>query len=107
MLLNFDAGWYNYLFDDAKAISFEEDRKRVKDAQLKDFEAYSESDKMEDISRRLILSRCKRPETDIELLRRAGFRLIYTDEEIGEKVWDETEKMNYGSRPMFMLRGVK
>lgn len=107
VLLNFDAGWYNYLFDDAKAVSFEEDRKRVKDAQLKGFESYSESDKMEDISRRLVLSRCKRPETDIELLRRAGFRLIYTDEEIGEKVWDETEKMNYGSRPMFMLRGVK
>ncbi|MCD7744834.1 MAG: class I SAM-dependent methyltransferase [Lachnospiraceae bacterium] len=107
VLLNFDAGWYNYLFDDEKALSFEEDRKRVKNAKIKDFEAYSESSKMEEISRKLILSRCKRPQTDIEMLRRAGFKLIYTDEQIGDQVWSETEKVNFASRPMFMLRGVK
>ncbi|MCD7818615.1 MAG: methyltransferase domain-containing protein, partial [Lachnospiraceae bacterium] len=107
VLLNFDAGWYNYLFDEAKAFSFEEDRRKVSSAKIKDFEAYSESDKMEDISRRLILSRCSRPQTDIEMLHRAGFKLIFTDEQIGEQVWDETEKVNFASRPMFMLRGVK
>ncbi|MCD7884511.1 MAG: class I SAM-dependent methyltransferase [Lachnospiraceae bacterium] len=107
VLLNFDAGWYSYLFDEEKALSFEEDRKRVKDAKIKDYEDYSESDKMEEISRGLILSRCKRPQTDIEMMRRAGFKLIYTDERIGERVWDEEEKVNFASRPMFMLRGVK
>ncbi|MCC8105800.1 MAG: methyltransferase domain-containing protein [Clostridiales bacterium] len=107
VLLNFDAGWYSYLFDDEKAQSFEEDRKRVKDAQIKDYEEYSESDKMEAISRNLILSLCKRPQTDIELMRRAGFRLIFTDERIGDRVWDEEEKVNFASRPMFMLRGVR
>ncbi|MCD7956250.1 MAG: class I SAM-dependent methyltransferase [Lachnospiraceae bacterium] len=107
VLLNFDAGWYSYLFDEEKALSFEKDRKRVKDAKIKDYEDYSESDKMEEISRGLILSRCKRPQTDIEMMRRAGFKLIYTDERIGERVWDEEEKVNFASRPMFMLRGVK
>ncbi len=107
VLLNFDAGWYNYLFDETKAHSFEEDRVQVKNAKIKDFEAYSESSKMEDISRKLILSRCSRPQIDIEMLRNAGFKLIYTDEQIGEQVWNETEKLNFGSRPMFMLRGVK
>lgn len=70
---------------------------------LLNFDAYSESAKMEEISRQLILSHCKRPETDIEMLHAAGFEEVSVDMRIGDRVWDETEKVNYGSRPMFLL----
>lgn len=107
VLLNFDAGWYNYLFDDEKAKEYEKDRNNVSNAGIHDFDAYSESAKMEEISRRLILSRCKRPEKDIEMLHAAGFEEVSVDMRIGDRVWDETEKVNYGSRPMFLLRARK
>ena len=103
ILLNFDAGWYNYLFDDEKAKEYEKDRNNVSNAGIHDFDAYSESAKMEEISRQLILSHCKRPETDIEMLHAAGFEEVSVDMRIGDRVWDETEKVNYGSRPMFLL----
>ena len=107
IMLNFDAGWYNYLFDDRKAQEFSNDRRNVKDAKIKDFEAYSESAKMEEISRKLILSRCQRPNADVEMLYQAGFRKVFTDLQIGARVLDEVEKINYGSRKMFMLCAIK
>ena len=103
VLLNFDAGWYNYLFDDEKAKEYEKDRNNVSNAGIHDFDVYSESAKMEEISRQLILSHCKRPETDIEMLHAAGFEEVSVDMRIGDRVWDETEKVNYGSRPLFLL----
>ena len=107
VLLNFDAGWYSYLFDKEKAREFEQSKKKVLDAEVFDYNDYSQSDQMEDISRQLILSCCTRPEIDIEMLHKAGFHKISCDRRIGEDVWDDTEKMNYLSTPMFMLRADK
>lgn len=103
LMMNFDAAWYSYLFDEKKAEGFQQDRQNVKAKQIKDFDAYPESDQMEEISRHLLLSRLTRPEADVEMLKRAGFKSILTDTKIGERVWDEREKINYASRPMFMI----
>ena len=73
ILLNFDAGWYNYLFDDKQKNAFEEDHRNVEDAEVFDFNAYDEAYKMEEIARNLILSRCARPTEDLRMIRRAGF----------------------------------
>ena len=68
---------------------------------------YSEGCIMEEISRNLILSRCQRPEADLRMLDDAGFANVTVDHEIGQRVWDEEEKINYASTPMFLLRAVK
>ena len=107
IMLNFDAGWYNYLFDDNKAAEFEKSRAEVQEQGIFDYNDYSESDIMEDISRKLILSRMQRPEADLAMLEIADFAEISVDRHIGERVWDETEKVNYQSTPMFMLKAVK
>lgn len=107
VLLNFDAGWYSYLFDDEKACEFEKDHQSVVEAGVFDYNDYSESTAMEDISRKLILSRSQRPEIDIRMLRSAGFRNVSADRNIGEKVWDDVEKLNYKSTPLFLLRAEK
>ncbi len=54
-----------------------------------------------------ILSCCTRPEIDIEMLHKAVFEKLSCDRRIGEDVWDDTEKINYSSTPMFMLRADK
>ncbi|MGI6110345.1 MAG: class I SAM-dependent methyltransferase [Eubacteriaceae bacterium] len=106
-LLNFDAGWYSYLFDDEKACAFERDRSNVVEQGVFDYNGYSESAVMENISKNLILSRCKRPESDVRMLENAGFQSIAVDRHIGESVWDEVEKINYESTPMFMICAEK
>ena len=107
ILLNFDAPWYSYLYDDEKKKGYQEDKKRVEKCHVKNFEAYEESAKMEKIAEKLLLSRCERPKEDINMLRNAGFTSITADTAIGERVWSEVEKINYVSRPMFLLRAIK
>lgn len=107
ILLNFDAGWYNYLFDEEKNIEYRRDRQAAAENEVFDFESYEDSAVMEEISRRLVLSRCKRPQADILMLRSAGFSKVSADTEVWKRTWDEVEKINFASTPMFMLRAQK
>ena len=102
-LLNFDAGWYSYLYDEEKSAEYARDREAVKASKIYDYNSYPEGHKMEAIAQDLLLSRLQRPEADIGMLYAAGFGLVEADLQIGEKVWDETEKVNYRSTPMFLL----
>lgn len=62
---------------------------------------------MEDIARNLPLSKICRPEWDEKELLSIGFRKVMIEMEIGNRVWDEVEKVNYDSTPMFMVGGEK
>ncbi len=62
---------------------------------------------MEDIARNLPLSKICRPEWDAKELLSIGFKKVMVEMEIGNRVWDEVEKTNYGSTPMFMIAGEK
>ena len=107
-LLNFDAGWYNYLFDEEKYQEFLEDRENVKAAQMVDsYDSYDESDVCESISRELVLSHYARPEIDLKMLEDAGFSSVDVDRDIWRRVWNEQEKTNGRSTPMFLLKAVK
>ena len=108
VLLNFDAGWYNYLFDEEKYAGFLEDRENVRAAHMVDsYDSYEESNVCEGISRRLVLSRYTRPEIDLMMLEEIGFSSVDVDRDIWQRVWNEEEKLNGRSTPMFLLRAVK
>ncbi len=107
ILLNFDAGWYNYLFEEEKNIEFQRDRKAVAENGVFDFESYEESAVMEEISRGLVLSHCQRPQADMQMLRNVGFSKISVDAEVWRRTWDEVEKINFASTPMFMINAQK
>ncbi len=62
---------------------------------------------MERIARQLPLSQVKRPQWDINTLLDIGFIRYSVDIRIGDHVWDEEEKINYGSTPMFMIHAQK
>ncbi len=107
-LLNFDAGWYNYLFNEEKYREFLVDRENVKAANMTDsYDSYDESDVCESISRELVLSRYSRPEIDLMMLEEIGFSEVSVDRDIWQRVWNEAEKMNGRSTPMFLLKAVK
>ena len=64
-------------------------------------------DSMEDIARQLPLSKIQRPVWDKVVLDKIGFKNIQIDQDVWTKTWNEEEKLNYGSTPMFMIIGEK
>lgn len=107
VMLNFDANWYGYLFDESKSAAFRADRERVYEAGVEDHEAYPDAEKMEIISFHLPLSRVQRPQWDVALLKKIGFRQVSADTGFGDKVWSKEEKLNYNSTPGFLIKAVK
>lgn len=107
ILLNFDANWYQYLYDDEKRIGYELDRKRVEDNRLEDHYTCTDIDAMEAIARKLPLSRRLRPQWDMDILKKLSLTKVETDLGIWKRVWSEEEKVNYGSTPMFSVLAVK
>ena len=106
LLLNFDANWYSYLFDESAKAAFQTDRANTAKTGIKDENIGENFDVMEEIARRVPLSRVRRPSWDWEVLSRLGCS-VSTDEKIWETVWSEDEKINFASTPLFLIRAVK
>ena len=106
-LLNFDANWYGYLYDDKKREAYENDRKNVENGSLDDHYLCTDIDRMEKIALQVPLSETKRPGWDVKVLEALGAAQIQVNEDIWQQVWSEEEKLNYGSTPMFMVEAVK
>lgn len=107
VMLNFDANWYGYLFDDEKKRAFEQDRENTRKKRLSDCNVGDRFDVCEEIARKVPLSSVSRPKWDREALKTAGFSEIRVNEKIWETVWSETEKINCASTPMFLVSGRK
>ena len=107
VLLNFDANWYGYLYDEEKKEVYEADRKKVEEQQLDDHYLCTDIDRMENIARQVPLSAMERPTWDTKVLESLGVCSIQTDSEIWKRVWSEEERLNYASTPMFLVRAEK
>lgn len=109
LLLNFDANWYAYLFDDEAQAAYDRDRANSAEQGVWDqnVEAEGENfDVMEDIARRVPLSKIPRPAWDLKQLTAHGLQ-AEADEEVWQRVWSEEEKISFASTPMFLVRGRK
>lgn len=106
-LINFDANWYGYLYDQEKREAYERDRKNVETKELDDHYLCTNIDEMEEIARKVPLSGVQRPGWDKDVLENTGFCKISTDLEIWQEVWSQEERLNYQSTPMFMVTGIR
>lgn len=106
-LINFDANWYLHLFDSILNRQFEADRVNTKLQGAPDHYINTDTKAMTAIALQLPLSQIERPQWDIQALENIGFTSIETDTSIGNIVWDDEEKLNYGSTPMFMIVAEK
>lgn len=106
-LLNFDANWYLHLYDAQKRREYEQDRLNALERAIDDHYTCTDTNAMEDIARKLPLSKIFRPIWDTKELLDIGFKRIIIEMEIGNKVWNDVEKVNYASTPMFMVGGEK
>ena len=94
-LLNFDANWYGYLYDDKKREAYENDRKNVEKGSLDDHYLCTDIDRMEKIALQVPLSETKRPGWDVKVLEALGAAQIQVNEDIWQQVWSEEEKLNW------------
>ena len=106
LLLNFDANWYAYLFDDEAQAAYDLDRANSAAQGVWDQNVGENFDVMEDIARRVPLSNIRRPEWDLTLLQDLGLR-VESDGQIWQRIWSEEEKLNFSSTPLFLIRGRK
>lgn len=110
ILLNFDANWYRYLYDDESAAAHARDRLRVAagvaDGVVEDDTAGTDVDAMEDIARRAPLSRRRRPAWDVTVLGGLGLD-AQADETAWKRLWTADELANNASTPMFRIAAVK
>ena len=109
MMLNFDANWYRYLYDEEMRKGYEADRAATAAEQVRDEYVNTDIEAMEEIARNVPLSRELRPQWDEQILQQTGFGTIDIDTDIWQKLWTEDEKINYASTPMFRIaarRGI-
>ncbi len=106
LLLNFDANWYAYLFDDAAQAAYDQDRLNSATQGAGDQNIGENFDVMEDIARRVPLSNIRRPAWDLRQLQAFGLQCD-ADETVWQRVWSEEEKLNFASTPLFAIRGIK
>lgn len=106
LLLNFDANWYRYLFDDEARTAYQRDRENSLREGLDDLNVGENFDRMEGIARRVPLSRIDRPQWDIDVLTAMDVA-ARADTEVWKRVWSHQEKVNLASTPLFMVAGVK
>lgn len=106
-VINFDANWYNHLFDEVKRKEYEKDRANVVNSKFEDHYTCTDIDAMEEIAIKLPLSKILRPDWDVHQLLKIGVSNVLVEENVGERVWNEEEKINYGSTPMFMIVSQK
>ena len=106
LLLNFDANWYAYLFDEGAQAAYDRDRLNSAERGVWDQNVGENFDVMEDIARRVPLSNIRRPAWDLEQLALLGLH-AEADERIWQRVWSEEEKLNFASTPLFLVRGKK
>ena len=106
LLLNFDANWYNYLFDEAAREGYLQDRENIRESGVPNETDGTDIPAMEAIAFQAPLSALRRPEWDRKVLERLGMA-VETDPEIWRTVWTREERINNSSTPMFLVRAVK
>lgn len=106
LLLNFDANWYSYLFDEQARQEHLQDRENLARSDVRDETAGTDVDAMETIAAQTPLARRHRPEWDQSVLTRLGIT-VTVHPEIWKQVWTREERINNASTPMFLVQGVK
>ena len=107
LMMIFDANWYAYLFDADKKKAYDEDRKNVAKAECGDYNIGENFDAMEQFALTLPLSSIKRPEWDLKILHELNAKKVEAQENAGDILYSEKEKLNYASTPLFMVKAVK
>lgn len=100
-IIIFDANWNLRFFDEAIMKKYEEDQKEYE--KLFDEAPPFYTADMIDYRKSMPMCQRFRPQWDLNTLIELGYKKIYCDMNIGDRVYNEKEMVKYRSSPMFML----
>lgn len=106
LLLNFDANWYRYLYDDTARRGYEYDRTQIASEGVANETDGTDIPAMEAIAGQAPLSMRLRPDWDCRVLTELGMT-VQADRDIWQTVWTREERINNSSTPMFLVKAVK
>jgi len=106
-LLVFDANWYLWIFDVELKRQYEENMRKYKEMDLKNPHEGADVSESEKIARKLPMSSRYRPQWDMDVLKKCGFSDVFSEKDISNNVWDETEKIAFCATPMFLVGAEK
>ena len=105
LLINFDANWYNYLYDKEAKEAYRNDRKRVANEGAYDFYIHTDVSRMEEIAKHLPLSAKQRPHWDFTILKELlphSSHLTVT-KNINHSVLTKEQELNFNATPLFSI----
>ena len=107
-LVVFDANWYLYLVDDnIDACRRANQEGRHVEEWGEDARATTaEERRCEQIAAELPLTPIVRPAWDLDVLPRLGAAHVSADEHAWLELWTESEKLYYGTSPLFMVEAI-
>lgn len=100
-IMIFDANWNYRYFNEEYMIHYNEDRKNYERIFNKQAPVLTQEE--EDYRKSMPMCKNLRPQWDLPTLVDLGYKKIYCDMDISEKVWDEERKVLNKSIPMFMI----
>ncbi len=106
LLLNYDANWYAYLYDDEMRKGYESDRANTAKAGCNDRYLHTNIDAMERLAGTVPASSLSRPAWDQRVLGECGLA-VAVDHRVSDRVWSAEELVNQASTPLFGIRARK
>ena len=106
LLLNFDANWYSYLYDEEARKGHLLDRENIARSDVGDETEGTDVPAMEAIALQTPLSAKRRPDWDMDVLSGLGMQVL-ADTEVWKRVWTREERINNASTPMFLVEARK
>lgn len=100
-IIIFDANWNIRLFDEEYMKKYQEDEQEY--IRLFDEAPPGYTAEMLDYRKNMPMCKRIRPQWDINTLIELGYKKIYCETDIGDRVYDEKERIINRSTPMFML----
>lgn len=107
MLLNFDSNWYHYLYDEKVRETYEANRKKTQELDVRDYYVDTNIDWMEKLAKEMPLSKISRPMWDQRLLQEYGFENVIIHKDINNDLLSEVQKLNFQFSPIFLIEAKK
>lgn len=107
ILINFDANWYRYLFDDAMLRDYQSVRQNVKELAIRDFYQNTDIDAMEGIAQQIPMGKKWRPDWDKKYLQGLGMTKIDINEAINSLLLSKVQQENFAFAPLFAISAIK
>jgi ubiquinone/menaquinone biosynthesis C-methylase UbiE len=106
-LLIFDANWNLHYFDEDMHREYMENDARVRRLYGRGTHEHADSQEGDAIAKELFMSDKRRPAWDLNMLLEIGFRKVFAEIDLADRIWEEREWELNKTTPPFLVGAEK